>query len=140
MYKHLPYLSEDLVENYTRAYKKRLNKLGVNESDLGVSTDVPTLQIKNKSGVVSRDGQLTLEIKATDNTQELEACHLLVNGVPVYGKKGKSIDKKSISLTENIRLNPGKNNVQVYVTNKEGVSSFKKSIDVISKELSLIHI
>jgi len=132
--KHLPYISDNLVNNYKRAYDKRLNKLGVAESDLGITLDIPSIEVTNVTGPVSLTGELVINVKANDNIQELEACHVLINGVPVFGKGGRLIRSNSSSFTENIRVNPGKNSVQVYVSNKYGVSSFKNTFTVVSKQ------
>ena len=134
VYQHLPYITENIIENYKLAREKRLDKMGLLASDLSITTDIPSLEIINKTGVISQDGQLKITIDALDEKHLIHACHINVNGVPVYGKEGKMINAKTAKLNENIRINPGKNVVQVYVTNSMGVSSFKKSFQVVSKE------
>ncbi|MFK8037534.1 MAG: caspase family protein [Crocinitomicaceae bacterium] len=134
VFEHLPYISPSLIKNYYRAYTKRLSKMGIEEADLGISVDIPDLRVTNKTGVISKDGKLLVEIVAKDDEKRLSACHVLINGVPVYGKKGKIIEDNVLVLEETLKINPGKNYVQIYVTNEDGISSFKESFQVVSQQ------
>ncbi|MFK8045858.1 MAG: caspase family protein [Crocinitomicaceae bacterium] len=134
VFEHLPYISPSIIKNYKRAYTKRLSKLGVDESELGISIDIPELEVINKTGAISSTGELLIDMIAKDKKQDLAALHVLINGVPVYGKGGKILTGKEAVLTDVIKLIPGKNNVQVYVTNQENISSFKENFQIVSKQ------
>ena len=134
VFSELPYVNEKTVENYKRAYEKRLSKLGLTEHDLKITNDIPELHIYGKTGTTSYDGYYECSVLASDKQAELESYHILVNGVPILGRKGKSVNGKSIKTDERIRLTPGRNEIKIYVTNEDGISSFKKTVNVISKE------
>lgn len=133
VFKALPYVSEQTVANYYRAYTKRLSKLGVDQKDLKVSSVIPKIDVVNKTGSITTGSELQLNIKATDEQFELQTCHVLINGVPIFSKEGKPLEGDSIQFDERLKLNPGENFVQVYVTNQAGISSFKRSFEVTSK-------
>lgn len=130
----MPYHTKEDVENYYLAYKKRLDKLGIEEKKLKLSDNIPRLTLKNETGAQSKSGYFSFTMDATDDKEELTSLHLLINGVPVYGKLGKKIEGKSIYLSDSIKLTPGINEIQCYVTNSEGINSFKQSVEVLSSE------
>lgn len=130
----LPFISELTVTNYEKAYHKRLKKLGLTESDLKITTDLPQLTVINETGSNTNYGDVNISITAEDEHSELQSLHILVNGVPIFTRDGKEIDSSFVELKEQIKINPGKNLIQVFVTNDLGISSFKKSFKVISNQ------
>lgn len=137
VFQQLPYVEEQTVANYHKAYQKRLSKLGLQESDLHISEDIPEIQIHGLSSTISYNGYYSFNIKARDEKNNLEAYHVHINGVPIYSRKGMKISGSEFSYRDSVRLNPGRNHVRVFVTNEEGVSSFKKDVAVTSKEKDL---
>lgn len=134
VFENLPFISEETVNNYEKAYKKRLSKLGLNEADLKITTELPEISVENKTGSITNHGNVNVFITAKDSTVDLKSLHILVNGVPIYTRDGKKIDSSYVEIKEKIDINPGKNIIQIYVTNELGTSSFKKSFKVISNE------
>ena len=134
VFESLPFISEETVNNYEKAYKKRLAKLGLEEADLKITTELPSIEVENKTGSKTNYGDVNLSIKAFDEKAELKTLHILVNGVPIFTRDGKEIDSSYVELKEQVKITPGKNIIQVYVTNELGVSSFKKSFKVVSNQ------
>jgi len=57
----------------------------------------------------------------------------MVNGVPEFGKLGKYLDgsdRKQLEAELNLEMNPGLNEIQVYVTDENGASSLRKTLQV----------
>lgn len=132
VFKDLPYVDQETVKNYNRAYEKRLKKLNLTAEDLVVSTEIPVLDVENTTGSYTTYGNAYLKIRAKDSIHNLSSIHALVNGVPIWSRKGKALEENDVELSENIRLNPGTNIIQLYVTNDQGASSFKTTMKVVS--------
>lgn len=134
VFNQLPFITEETVLNYQKAYKKRLAKLGLNESELKITTDLPSIEVENKTGTSTNYGDVNISIKAIDEKAELKSLHILVNGVPIFTREGMPIDSNYFEHDQLIKINPGKNLIQAYVTNDLGISSFKKSFKVVSNQ------
>jgi WD40 repeat protein len=124
----------NLVNNYRMAYLKRLKKLGKSERDLQFQREIPEIELHYEPDILStKTGNIhfTLTGKASENN--LDRLHILVNGVPEYGKLGMPIDISSSRQFEtNISLDMsyGLNDIQVYVSDVKGVSSLRKDFQV----------
>lgn len=143
---YLPYFDDYYVSAYKKAYLKRLKKLELTEADLLIREDVPSISYTRNLGKLLTDGSIELIINCRDLTAELDRLHVRVNGVPEYGRYGKSISGHSFVDSLNVVLNPGTNYIQLYCTNKSGVSSLKESFTLeahkrdIESDLYLISI
>ena len=126
----LPYYEEFYHQAFFRAYKKRLEKLGVQGSDFDVTTDIPILEVLNDLDSSLDQHKLTLSLSCIEKKDSLDRLHLFVNGVPEYGKYGKKINGKVFQDEVSLILNPGANLIQLYVTNTRNNSSLKKSLRV----------
>ena len=132
--KSLPYFNETYITAYYGAYKKRLNKLGLKEEDVDISTDLPVLNITNKTTKEDKKEYLDITIKCTDKMVPLDRLHVRVNGVPEYGRFGKKLSGNSHNESCKLLLNPGTNNVQIYVTNEKGIASYTESFEIESHQ------
>lgn len=143
---YLPYFDDYYVSAYKKAYLKRLKKLELTEADLLIREDVPSISYTRNLGNLLTDGSIELIINCQDMTEELDRLHVRVNGVPEYGRFGKSIRDHSYVDSLNVVLNPGTNYIQLYCTNKSGVASLKESFTLeahkrdIESDLYLISI
>lgn len=134
IFSDLPFYADKTIENYYKAYQKRLSKLGLTEEDLEISENIPELKMEYLTGSTSSNGYFAFKMEASDQQQDLKSFHVLVNGVPIFTKNGKKLNGQQLSIKDSLKLNPGKNVIKFYVTNDENVSSFKKSVEVFSKE------
>ena len=130
----LPYFDEEYINAYFRAYKKRLSKLGITEEQLSVKEGLPVVQYDKKI-VENRKGDiLHLKISASDEQNELSKLHVRVNGVPEFGRFGQSISGHNFQKDIEVKLNPGNNDIQLYVTNENGISSYRQSFEIESHQ------
>ena len=122
------------IEFYRKAYEKRLKKAGVEEKDLSENLEVPECRIINSDDIppASESGSIGLDLLFSDEHYTLLSYNILINGIPLYGSNACLFPKKkkSFQLTENIQLNPGMNQVQVYCMNEKGAESFKESFNI----------
>ncbi|MBD3638113.1 MAG: caspase family protein [Crocinitomicaceae bacterium] len=132
--KSLPYFNEDYITAYHGAYVKRLHKLGLEEKDIDITTNLPIFEWSKDVHEKKKKEYLHLTVRCHDENIELDRLHIRVNGVPEFGRFGKQINGNTYESSFNIVLNPGTNYVQAYVTNKNGVSSFKQSFEIESHQ------
>ncbi|MCB9223791.1 MAG: caspase family protein [Crocinitomicaceae bacterium] len=128
--KALPYFDEFYEEAFKKAYFKRLDKLGISEEEVEISKEIPVVDLVNDLSTSLHEDQLTLKLKCYDKKKDLSKLHLFVNGVPEYGRFGKTITGKEYHEEITLTLNPGTNYLQCYVTNTSNTSSLKKSFKV----------
>ena len=127
---YLPYYNDLYRDAYKNAYDKRLNKLGISQQSLDASQNVPKLTYERNSEQLLLSNKIELIISCSDKIQELDKLHIKVNGVPEFGRFGKSISGHDYKESVPIELTPGSNYIQLYVTNKSGVSSYHESFTI----------
>ncbi|MBK9190793.1 MAG: hypothetical protein IPM77_04365 [Crocinitomicaceae bacterium] len=100
------------------------------EDDLAVKENVPLISYQRYLDNLLIDGSINLIVKCEDQNAELDKLHIRVNGVPEFGRYGKSLNGHSYIDSFHVVLNPGTNYFQIYCTNKSGVSSLKETFSV----------
>jgi hypothetical protein len=132
--KRLGFTKDSIIDLCKEAYLKRINRLGDSLTTINYTNiDQPEIKILNSKEINSffPNPQINLKIQAYDSNSTLENFQLFVNGVPLYGKNGLKINNKNIFETETeVRLNNGKNKIQVFVTNSAGVRSERKFLNI----------
>ncbi|MBW3546127.1 MAG: WD40 domain-containing protein, partial [Bacteroidetes bacterium] len=132
VFAQLPYISSSTIQNLELAYKKRLSKLNLNLNELSYNNEIPELHIDKKSiDYVVHERNYSIAIEGLSENSPLKALHVLVNGVPIYGANGHAIDnQKTYYKKVELKLTPGRNKIEAYATNANGVSSYREIIDV----------
>jgi WD40 repeat protein len=128
--KDLPYFDDFYEEAFEKAYYKRLSKLGIKESEVGVSKDIPEVKIVNDLSKALVGNELTMSLNCLDKKSNLALLHIFVNGVPEFGRFGKPITGKVYNEDYTIKLNPGTNYIQCYATNIKNGSSLKHTYKI----------
>lgn len=129
--------SYDLIKAYRKAYEKRLQKMGFDSSrfEKEFSLNTPHIIVTMpKSGIIeTQKSYSVVSFSAYDNQYRLERVFINVNGVPLYGVKGKLLNSKSktIQQTINIPLSTGNNVITISVLNEKGVESLAEQVDVL---------
>jgi WD40 repeat protein len=133
--KQLGNTSPDLLAAYTRAYEKRIKKLGFTEDMLSEDFHVPEVEITNIESIdqITDKKSITLQLKSVDSKYKLDRINIWINDVALYGKDG--IDKRTANaLTSSdeikIQLAAGINKIQVSALNQAGAESLKEIIEV----------
>jgi WD40 repeat protein len=123
------------VKLYTKAWEKRLSKLGFAPGDLQGELALPNIELSNKVTlpVTTEEKQLKLNIKAWDETYKLDRISIYVNDVPAPELKGISLKNQyanKVNEEIDINLSAGKNLVKVSVFNEEGLESLRETFQV----------
>ena len=125
----------NLVRAYEFVYRKRLKKMGYEESQLASDFELPLIRVASEDiPLVTKEDKLTLSIRASDANANLNRIQVLNNGVPQFGMKGidlSGLKSKSDERTVEISLVPGENQVQLSVFNDKGAESLKKSFSIV---------
>ena len=126
--------SPELIEAYRNAYKKRIAKMGLAESDMSVNQTNPDLTLsKLPEEVSTQNPKINYSLSATDPQNKLSAIHALINDVPVFGAEGisvKSLATTSIQKDIEVELTHGQNLVTTYVVNDKGIESERESFEI----------
>lgn len=128
-------VSKYAVKLYTKAWEKRLSKLGFTPANLEGELALPNIELSNKVSlpVTTEEKQLQLNIKAWDETYKLDRISIYVNDVPAPELKGISLKKQNANKIEqavDISLSAGKNLIKVSVFNEEGLESLRETFQV----------
>ncbi len=128
--KHLGTGDSEIISLYERAYKKRLDKLGIDESTLLTSLSAPELKVKTPDQRVDR-AYFGLNHTLSDFKHGITKEHVTVNGVPLWGTDGLvTPGEMAASIVTNImhtNLEPGLNKIQIWGSNAEGVTSNRET-------------
>ncbi|MFT7612372.1 MAG: WD40 repeat protein [Parvicellaceae bacterium] len=131
VYDLLPFGNDQLVANFKKIYEKRLSRLNVTEADISINEKMPSARIDYANKAITKDSTVTIKVIAYDE-EELKALHVLVDGVPLHGSKGKEISGTMHQEDVTIALKSGINEIEVFVENSKAVGSLKQSLLVKS--------
>lgn len=128
-------VSKYSVKLYTKAWEKRLSKLGFTPENIEGELALPNIELSNKVSlpVTTAEKQLKLNIKAWDETYKLDRISIYVNDVPAPELKGISLKKEDTNKVEQeigVNLSTGKNLIKVSVFNEEGLESLRETFQV----------
>lgn len=131
---------ETEIRTYRKAWEKRVRKMGFDPANFETerSFNVPEITLPESSELFVEVTQpnYSISFSAEDKLYYLDRLFVDVNGVPVYGLKGKSLLgklSKSAKFEENITLSAGKNIIKVSVLNEKGVESLAERFEVTYK-------
>lgn len=126
---------KNMIRLYKKAYEKRLSKMGFQQEELQSSfyLNAPTVDIIEDIPYQESTNSevLSFHIQAKDKSEHIDRLFVTVNGVPLYGIKGKptrQLKSNDIEQLVTLSLTPGTNTVQVSVMNAQGVESLKKEL------------
>jgi len=125
--------SSALVNAYHNAYLKRLRRMGFTESDIQGQTGLPEIQVLNALPISTNQKVISLSIEARDKVSAIDRINVFVNDVPVFGMKGKPVEKhrsKKIRETIELELTTGNNKIQISCHNTRGLESLKENFDI----------
>ena len=126
---------ENITRPYYLAWKKRLQRMGYTEEMLSGEFHAPELLIVNKGKIpiTTSQDEISIEVRAEDKKYSLSRLFVTLNGVPLYGKRGKNISDVPSPIYEgtiDVKLCRGNNHIDVSCMNEKGVESYRKQIDV----------
>jgi WD40 repeat protein len=131
----LPYADTSLIPLYKQAYERRLQKTGFNLRQFQDKINVPSIQITNLDEIEfnSISEHVTIEFEASEESFFIDRFNIYVNGVPEFGSNGQRVKKllKNVRNKHKLRLNPGRNIIELTCINSAGVQSVKQSVEIV---------
>ena len=126
-----------LIENYRKAHKKRVSRLGNTSVQPDLMYQLPNVKLTKKLPLAVYEDEITLRLDASSvDSKHKHRVHVHCNDVPVFGANG--LDFREVSLSENqefnlkIKLAAGKNKIQIFVTDEKGHRSLYETSIVTS--------
>jgi WD40 repeat protein len=120
-------MSKELISGLNYAYKKRLRKMGIDESKLTADMATPTITIDLDSKDIPSK-TVTFNVTAESPTAPMKMIMVYVNDVPIYGAKGLVVAaNKKVTQPITLPLSNGRNKIQVSAINQQGVESLKET-------------
>lgn len=128
-------INNQLIGAYQQAYRKRLESMSMTETFFDKDFHLPMIKL-SQIPFSTEQQKLNVSFSVEDNKYELIRVNLYVNGVPLYGRNGKTIKGKTYEGQAVITLSPGVNKIQAVATNSRGVRSLmdEATIDYRGKE------
>jgi WD40 repeat protein len=129
--KYMEVVDHGMIDNYRKAWEKRVERLGLDIEKLGSGVlEVPEAEIINIDDLAyyNTNGTVRLHLKATDKKHHLLRYNVIVNEVPLFGSLGVNISNRKImdfDTTLTVKLNDGQNKIQVSTMNALGLENFK---------------
>lgn len=121
---------QEKIDLVFEAYTKRLNRAGFEVDTIPNFSTLPVLEITGDVPLVIDEEELKVGVQAIDERHSLSSLHAYVNGVPIWGQKGKSISGNNHSEELELELLPGFNKIQLSVRNEQGLESLRETVEV----------
>ena len=120
---------------YTKAWEKRISRMGYTAEMLDSDLHLPKIEILNRQAlpVASESDKLSFKVKVADENVDLANIRVYINDVPYPNAKGFVIKKAQGQIQEKeltIPLGRGANLVKVSVLNKNGLESVRESFGI----------
>ena len=103
--------------------------MGLTQKDLDAQVDLPELEPLRLSEKLVSDRRYHFEVRARDAATPLHRVQVYANGVPVFGSKGLVLPQnqgRGAKVPIDMVLTPGKNKIEVEVSNRKGATSFRQ--------------
>ena len=124
---------EQLIRAYEYLYKKRLRKFNLDEGNLKIDFNLPSIEIENEIPLVTSADEVEISIKSWDEKYTIHQVNIYVNDTPIYGEQGFRPSKKVNSHRKIIKIPiiEGVNKIQVSCINSNGTESLYDTKEVV---------
>lgn len=128
------YTSQEKLKVLQSAKEMQLESLGISAKNLSWANDLsaPVLVVNDSTRVTNTAArEVVLSLEGTDKKSALATLHVSVNGIPIYGIKGKPVRSTASAggfntrLQATIPLSDGLNEITLWLTNAKGVESLR---------------
>lgn len=127
------YAQKETIGLFKSAFYKRLKKSGYKNITDIMQVQKPGISILNKHKIpaVTSTNKISIDVKAYATHNDIDRVHIYVNGVVVYGSDGiKATGGKEFTLSRDIDLMTGPNQVSVVSVNSKGVESVEDALNI----------
>ncbi|MGV6860132.1 MAG: caspase family protein [Putridiphycobacter sp.] len=124
------------IRAYEYLHKKRLRKYNINdEGNLNLDYHIPNIINESDLPLITSEDAIKVTLKAWDDKYDIKAINVYVNGTPIYGETGYTLETpvKSYRTTFNIPLIEGKNKIQISAVNSNQAESIYESFEIVKE-------
>jgi WD40 repeat protein len=125
--KHLPYFTQEDVQDYQKAYLKRLEKLNISNQTLKISEELPEIEITYSGEYSTKKAFIDCEIELTGKHDIIDYSYR-INGNENTFKLEEPAQTHHAKLT--IALAAGLNQIEFYCRDEKNVKSLLKKINI----------
>ncbi|MEE9408430.1 MAG: caspase family protein [Polaribacter sp.] len=128
---------QKLIDLYYKVYQKRLKRMKFTDDMITGEHHLPKISIQNKTHLPynTKTDLLKIKVNSTDSKHPLDRINVWINNVPIYGVNGIPLRSKMIkefNTTLKLKLNNGKNKIELSVVNQAGSESYREAFYVNS--------
>lgn len=123
-------LGKDIVDVYYGAYEKRLKKLGLENQEFKISSNIPKLSIDTDNIPLVAESSKLIITGTANSTLGLSELKISVNGVPINGENKILLNGNEASIHHEITLSSGSNLIDIHVVDSKGVKSVGEKFQV----------
>lgn len=124
----LPFFPQEEIENYEKAYYKRLEKLGIAQSTLKISERLPKIDVDYKGEYSTKAEKINFELTLDGNGKEITQYSYRINGIEQHNPLEKPTEKHTVNAE--ILLAAGLNQIEFYCQDEMGVKSLIKKVNI----------
>lgn len=129
-----------LINAYRKAWEKRIQKLGIDTAFFNASISIPNVEIVNIENISyeQTNKNISLHIKAKDNTFRLDRLNIWVNEVPLFGQNGIPLRQRNMHTLDTlivIPLSHGRNTIETSIVNANGAESYRTPLRLNYKSI-----
>jgi WD40 repeat protein len=127
-------INAELVSSYSKAYAKRLKKMGFTEEMFSKELHMPVIKVDSKGiPLNTKSKTITLNVNSSDSKYYLDRINVYINDVPIYGSKGIDLKIKKLKHADqamNLTLVNGINKIKINCMNEKGVESLSEYLEI----------
>jgi len=131
---HLGYATEETIEQFRKAYVRRLTKMGLREEMLDADFHAPDVRVDDDGiPVTTTRREIAFHVLANDTREPLDRLNVWVNDVPLWGAGGVDLRQRNTQVVDEfveLELGAGVNKIQVSALNQRGGESLRKTFEV----------
>ncbi len=126
----------ELIEAYRKIYLRRLKQSGFTENEIGSEMELPAVEIVNADSIayVAETDMTELRLSMKETKETLRYYNVWVNGVPLFGSKGKPIapnNLRKLGVRIKVPLHEGYNKIEAGCINSQGAKSPRELVEVM---------
>ena len=127
-------INPELVSSYSKAYAKRLKKMGFTEDMFSNELHHPIVKVSSKGiPLNTKNKTISINVNSSDSKYFLDRMNIYINDVPIYGSNGFDLKIKKLKNFDqplNLTLVNGTNKIRINCMNEKGVESLSEYFEI----------
>lgn len=128
---------EEEVQLLERTYRKRLRRMGFDPGQVQETENLPTIAVTRfPASTQTQVDKISVSVQCDDKAYPVRRIMAWLNGTPILGRDGLSVDGNKVVWDIPVQLTSGENRIEVSCINAAGVESVRttKTITYLNPE------